>query len=192
MTPNTDPTNALDLAAAPCADCAATTRWERRDLTPTSEAWLGICEECGTMMAFVPGEPDLELDNPLAFFLTGDASYVAPAERPAWQRFYTLTTGAPFFLRWSFQTTPCESCHTRATVETRILSPAWRRSLSLCLNCGRTTVETASHATDATPTRLTGTRVDTTRPRGQDPQRDGHRDLPPLGRIPGVETAQDR
>ena len=83
---------------------------------------------------------------------------MAPAERPAWQRFYTLTTGAPFFLRWSFQTTSCESCHARAAVETRILSPAWRRSLSLCLNCGRTTVETASHATDATPTRLTGTR----------------------------------
>lgn len=156
MTPDTNPTDALDTAVEPCADCTSTMRWERRDLTPTSEAWLGTCEICGSMQVLALGVPDIQIEDPLAFYLTGDASFRASAERPAWQRFYTLTTGAPFFLRWNFEITPCESCQASATVGTRIASPAWRRSLSLCLNCGQTTVETASHMPDATRTRLTG------------------------------------
>ena len=153
MRPDTD---ALDLTVNPCEDCAPTTRWERRDLSPTREVWLGTCDTCGSMRAFVPGEPDLEVEDPLSFFLLGNTTPTPTPERPAWQRFYTLTTGAPYFLRWDFQPAPCGSCQATTTVATDIRSPAWRRSLSLCLNCGTATVETSHHMPDATPTHLTG------------------------------------
>jgi hypothetical protein len=156
LTPDTNPTEALDIAVEPCAECAATTRWERRDLTPTSEAWLGTCEICGSMQVLALGVPDLEIEDPLGFYLMGDASFKAPAARPAWQRFYALTAAAPFFLKWSFTAASCESCQARTTVETRIATPRWRRSLSLCLNCGATTVETTLNMNGARPTRLIG------------------------------------
>ena len=156
MTPHTNPAEALDIAVEPCAECAPTTRWERRDLTPTSEAWLGTCEICGSMHVLALGVPEAEIEDPLSFYLTGDTSFKAPAARPAWQRFYALTTAAPFFLKWSFTARSCESCQARTTVGTRIASPAWRRALSLCLNCGSTTVETTLNMNDARPTRLIG------------------------------------
>jgi hypothetical protein len=156
VTPNTNPTDAHDIAVKPCEDCTSTTRWERRDLTPSSEAWLGTCEICGSMQVLALGAPEEEIEDPLAFFLLGTTTPRPTLERPAWQRFYTLTTGAPYFLRWNFETTSCESCQATATVGTHISSPAWNRSLSLCLNCGHTTIETTNHLIDATPIRLTG------------------------------------
>lgn len=156
MTPDTNSTEALDIAVEPCADCSATTRWERRDLSPTREVWLGTCEECGSMQVVALGVPDPEIADPLGFYLTGDAGFKAPAARPAWQRFYALTTAAPFFLTWSFTASSCESCQARTTVGTEIASPRWRRSLSLCLNCGYATVETTLNTNNARPTRLTG------------------------------------
>jgi hypothetical protein len=68
---------------------------------------------------------DIEVEDPLSFFLLGVPKFEATPSRPAWQRFYTLTTGAPFHLKWSFETAPCETCQTTATVRTRIASPAW-------------------------------------------------------------------
>ena len=54
MKPNTDPADALDLATEPCEDCIPTTRWERRELTPITEAWLGLCGVCGSMLVVAP------------------------------------------------------------------------------------------------------------------------------------------
>jgi hypothetical protein len=154
--PDTNPADALDLAVEPCEDCTATIRWERRDLTPTSEAWLGTCEECGSMTAFVLGEPDREIKDPLSFFLLGTESTLPAPQRPAWQRFFALTTGAPYFLRWSFESMRCNSCKSSAKVGTHILSPAWRRALTLCLNCGHATVETTFHVPGSEVIRLEG------------------------------------
>lgn len=153
MRPDTD---SLDLAVTPCDDCAPTTRWERRDLTATSEAWLGTCEICGSMQVLALGIPDTEIKDPLAFYLTGDPGFRAAGPRPAWQRFYALTTGAPYFLKWDFETAPCHLCQANATVGTRIVSPRWRRALSLCLNCGHATVDTIINMPNATATRLDG------------------------------------
>ena len=156
MTPDNNLTESLDLASAPCEDCAPTTRWERRDLTPTSEAWLGTCDVCSSMQVLALGVPDEEIEDPLAFFLLGVPRFEPAPSRPAWQRFYALTSGAPYFLRWSFETTTCESCRASATVGARIFSPNWRRSLSLCLNCGHTIVETTLNVINAATTCLTG------------------------------------
>ena len=84
------PTDALDLAAEPCDDCARTTRWERRDLSPTGEAWLGTCETCGSRQVQALDAPEMEIEDPLAFFLLGVPESEPAPSRPPWP-----TNGVP-------------------------------------------------------------------------------------------------
>ncbi len=149
-------TNALDRATTRCEDCAPTTRWERRDVSSSAEAWLGTCDVCGSMRVLALGATDVEIEDPLAFFMIGVPRFEAP-ERPAWQRFYALTLDAPYHLRWTFDADPCEACAARTRVGTTFRFPRGRRSLTLCLSCGFTQVETTFSATGA-PIRLTGSR----------------------------------
>ena len=155
MKPTTAPAAALDLATKPCDDCASTMRWERRDLTPTNEAWLGLCGVCGSMLVVVPGATDTVIADPLAYFLLGPEREPA-ADRPAWQRFYAHTLAPPFSVPWRFQTIACKPCQARSTVATTATTPRWKRTLTLCLNCGFATAATTRNIMDSTSTLLTG------------------------------------
>ena len=93
--------------------------------------------------------------DPLAFFLLGPER-VPAAESPAWQRFYAHTLAPPFSVPWRFQTTACEPCQARSTVAMTTTTPRWKRTLTLCLNCGFVTAATTHNIMEATSTVLTG------------------------------------
>lgn len=156
MKRDTQPTDALDLATEPCDDCAPTTRWERRDLSPTGEAWLGTCETCGSMQVQALDAPEMEIEDPLAFFLLGVPKSEPAPTRPPWQRFYARTLDAPFHLRWRFVVDPCEECEATSSVSATDVTASGTHSLTLCLNCGVACVETTRNAMAAAPIRLTG------------------------------------
>lgn len=127
MTPDHE-TDALDCTSLRCEDCSPNVRWERRDVSVTAEAWLGICDVCGSMKVLALGvAPDVTIEDPLAFFLLGGPRYEPKAGRPAWQRFYETTLDAPFNLKWRFEVDPCDACEARSSVGRTIFTPRGRR-----------------------------------------------------------------
>jgi hypothetical protein len=151
------PVGPLDRAPLACMkNCAATTRWERRDLSPVAEAWLGTCTVCGRMTAFVPGQPDLKITDPLTLFLTGALGHAPSPARPAWQRFYMLTNESPIAFPWRFTADACDACGATVEVEGEVHSPRSLRTLWLCLNCGKVAVQTISWSTGSPPVHLHG------------------------------------
>ena len=192
MTPDTNSTEALDIAVEPCADCSATTRWERRDLSPTSEVWLGTCEECGSMQVVALGVPDPEIADPLGFYLTGDAGFKAPAARPAWQRFYALTTAAPFFLTWSFTATLMRVVSGQNDGRNTDRQPpveALTQSLpQLRLRNRRNHPQHEQRSTHTPHWQAVGA----SRSRCEDSPQDDHRHVSPEGRLSRVETPHGR
>lgn len=108
------------------------------------------------MTALVPDEPDLQIEDPLTFFLLGTTTAAPRPERPAWQRFYMTTLAAPYGIKWRFALDHCEACAASACVETRRFSSVGERLLGLCLSCGLVAVHTTPRDVESDATKLTG------------------------------------
>jgi hypothetical protein len=126
-------TGLIDPQNAGCDACGSALSWECMD-GEEAERWLGVCPNCGRMRAFLPDEPDRQIDDPLTAFL-GQPD-LTPS-RPPWIRAFRASGGWPWLARWSHHRPPCDRC-SAPTVLTLEHPPSAFTGVcaTLCLTCG--------------------------------------------------------
>jgi hypothetical protein len=132
---DTDPTPAHE-----CERCGGPIGWET-SRQGQEERWLGICGECGWMVAFLPERPNCTPRDPLRTFLIERKVPPRP-DSPPWTRLFRMTFRLPWDVNWRHSPLPCPACETHVTFETCLNPrPYTLARCMLCLACGRTTVE---------------------------------------------------
>jgi hypothetical protein len=128
---------ASGLAAARCASCGASPRWESL-LDGDEERWLAVCR-CGRMQAFLPDQPALRPDDPLRAFLLGPGRPLFPPS-PPWVRLFLASVEGTNPVRWRFCHSPCAACGAPARFGLQALPrPSVFAVCTLCLACGHAT-----------------------------------------------------
>lgn len=126
--------------ACACEACGGAIVWESL-VEGEEERWLGLCRECGAMIAFLPDRPRLRPRDPLRVFLLG-VGRPSQRETPPWIRFYRLTGGPPWQVEWVHNQNACAVCEARVLFQTRgYPRPRVEARCVLCLQCGYTWVE---------------------------------------------------
>jgi hypothetical protein len=142
--------------AASCPQCAGRLEWESVvDLY--GERWLAVCR-CGWLQAFLPDEPQVEPEDPLAAFLLGSRRTVAPPA-PPWIRLFLRSIEQPWNTRWRYSSEPCGACAERVRFELQVCPrPSWIGTCTLCLACGRVTTEYSQPLLNLHELAVTGSR----------------------------------
>jgi hypothetical protein len=125
---------------AACERCGSGLLWEALH-DDDQERWLGVCKDCGWMIAFLPDEPQARPKDPLRTFLLGRGPWSA-SETPPWIRVFRTASKMPWELDWIHSPAPCAGCGTKVTFEVQTFPrPGVIAHCLLCLVCGRATVE---------------------------------------------------
>jgi hypothetical protein len=141
-------------AVSSCPACGRSSQWESL-LDGEEERWLAVCR-CGRMRAFLPEQPDLDLEDPLRAYLAGPG---VPAAEPSppWARLFLRSLEAPNPVRWRYCPGPCAGCRSSATFGMRACPRAGVLALNtLCLSCGRAAATYFSQARGMRPSPAAG------------------------------------
>ena len=128
------------LPARGCGRCGGVLEWESiREWN--QERWLGVCADCGWLVAFLPDQPRVRPRDPLRVFVLGTGATTRP-ETPPWIRVFRVGSTMPWNVHWVHSPYPCARCGTHVTFSARTLPrPGVVAHCLLCLGCGRATVE---------------------------------------------------
>jgi hypothetical protein len=95
-----------------CPSCGRHRTWESL-VDADGERWLAVCR-CGRLRAYLPGQPELDPDDPLRAFLLGPGRPIFPAS-PPWVRVFLASVEGPNPVRWRFCHEPCRGCDASAS-----------------------------------------------------------------------------
>ena len=130
------------VASSPreCERCGGSIAWEALR-EGQDERWLGLCDECGWMTVFLPGQPQCTPRDPLRVFLLGTGTSSRPESRP-WIRLFRMTGRPPWNVDWHHCPLPCGGCGSQVVFQVHGYPRPHviARSL-LCLACGHASVE---------------------------------------------------
>ena len=137
-----------------CSSCGGQPQWEQVD-DEFGERWLSVCR-CGRMQAFLPDQPGLEVDDPLAVFLGGANRVPWPAS-PPWIRLFVFSQ-RELLTNWCYHPSACGACATPTLFWLQACPrPFWLATCSLCLACGRVTSQYSQPWKNQGELALTGT-----------------------------------
>lgn len=117
-----------------CPSCGGRPRWESL-VDVREERWLAVCR-CGRMRAYLPGEPDLDPEDPLRAFLLGPGRPLPPPS-PPWVRLFLGSVAGANPARWRYCHGACPRCGASASFGLQACPrPGVLAACALCLGCG--------------------------------------------------------